>query len=90
NCVFVDEAGFNMNMRGLTARSAKGTPAAVVAPTTRAISHTILGAVSALGVVNLEVRVPIAPKRIKVDGAKKRKKEDLQGNCNGPLYAFYL
>lgn len=27
NCVFVNEAGFNINMRGTTAHSAKGTPA---------------------------------------------------------------
>ncbi|KAI9267290.1 hypothetical protein EDC94DRAFT_495331, partial [Helicostylum pulchrum] len=90
NCVFVDEAGFNINMRGPTARSAKGTPAVVVTPTTRAISHTILGAVSASGVVNLEVRVPIAPKRVKVDGARKRKKEGTKEMSKGTVTGHYM
>ncbi|GAA5809157.1 hypothetical protein MFLAVUS_002562 [Mucor flavus] len=77
-------------MRGLTARSTKGTPAVVVTPTTRAISHTILGAVSASGVVNLEVRVPIAPKRIKVDGARKRKKAETKKIPKGTVTGHYM
>ena len=53
---------------------AKGTPAIVTIPPTRAISHTILGVISAMGVVNIEIRLPnMKPKRIKVDGARKRK-----------------
>ena len=47
NCVFVDEAGFNINMRSPNARSVKGTPAIIETPTTRAITHTILGAITA-------------------------------------------
>lgn len=45
NCVFVDEAGFNINMGSPNARSIRGTPAVVETPTTRAITHTILGEV---------------------------------------------
>ncbi|KAG2214156.1 hypothetical protein INT45_002646 [Circinella minor] len=37
NCVFVDETGFNINMRQPYARSISGTPAIVETPTTRAI-----------------------------------------------------
>ncbi|KAF1802554.1 hypothetical protein FB192DRAFT_1280410 [Mucor lusitanicus] len=74
NCVFVDESAFDINMRPATARSASGTPAIVTTPSTRAVSHTILGAISAMGVVNIEIRLPnMKPKKIKVDGARKRK-----------------
>ncbi|CEP12586.1 hypothetical protein [Parasitella parasitica] len=70
NCVFVDESAFDINMRPSTARSEKGTPAVVTTPSTRAVSHTILGAVSAMGVVNIEIGLPNQkPKRTKVDGA---------------------
>jgi hypothetical protein len=44
NCVFIDESGFNINMRPATARSARGTPAIVTTPTTKAVSHSVLGA----------------------------------------------
>lgn len=51
NCVFVDEAGFIINMRNPNACSLKGTPAVIETPSTRAISHTILGAITALDVI---------------------------------------
>lgn len=38
NCVFVDESGFDINMRPLGGWSMKGTPAIVITPSTRAIS----------------------------------------------------
>jgi hypothetical protein len=65
SCVFVDEAGFDINMRSSYARSARGTPAVVITPTTKAISHTVLGAISSVGVVSVEVRVPLTPKKNK-------------------------
>ncbi|CEP16685.1 hypothetical protein [Parasitella parasitica] len=75
NCVFVDESAFDINnMRPSTARYAKGTPAIVTTPSTRAVSHTILGAISAMDVVNIEIRLSDSkPKRIKADGSRKRK-----------------
>lgn len=52
----------------------KGTPAIVTTPTIRAVSHTFLGAISAMGVVNIEFRLPNSkPKGIKADGSRKRK-----------------
>jgi hypothetical protein len=56
NCVFVDEAGFNINMRSPNARSIRGTPAVVEAPTTRAVTHTTLGAITAQDVISVEIR----------------------------------
>jgi hypothetical protein len=40
---------------------------------TRAVSYTVLGAICVLGVANMEIRFPLAPKRVKVVGARKRK-----------------
>ncbi|KAI8641033.1 hypothetical protein BD408DRAFT_368861, partial [Parasitella parasitica] len=49
NCVFVDESGFDINMRPPSAWSTVGTPAIVETKSTKATSHTILGAISAMG-----------------------------------------
>jgi hypothetical protein len=46
NCVFVDESAFNINMRPSGGWAEKGKPAIVTAPSTRAVSHTILGVIS--------------------------------------------
>ena len=74
NCIFVNESAFDINMRPSKARSAKGTPAIVTTPTTRTVSHTTLGVISAMGVVNIEIRLPNSKsKRVKVDGSRKRK-----------------
>jgi hypothetical protein len=74
NCVFVDEAAFNINMRSPFGRSISGTPAIEETPSTRAVSHTILGAISAVGVVSVDLREPIKPKKIKVVGGSKRQR----------------
>jgi hypothetical protein len=58
NCVFVDESAFDINMRPPTGRSAKGSPVTVETPATKAVTHTILGAISAMRVVNIEIQVP--------------------------------
>lgn len=55
SCIFVDESGFNINMRLSDGWSLKGTPAVVSTPSTRAIAHTILGAISAKSVVSMEL-----------------------------------
>jgi hypothetical protein len=89
NCIFVNESAFDINMRPATGRSTKGTPAVVTTPSARAVSHTILGAISALGVVNIEIRLPNSkPKRIKVDGARKRKQPAPKGTVTGHYILF--
>ncbi|EIE81118.1 hypothetical protein RO3G_05823 [Rhizopus delemar RA 99-880] len=47
NCAFLDEAGFDVNMR----RSRETTSA-------RGVSHTVIGGISAYGVVNASLREP--------------------------------
>lgn len=46
NCMFIDEAGFNMHLRRNFGRSKIGTPAKDVVPTNRGVSITIFGEVS--------------------------------------------
>lgn len=41
-------------MRPSDAHSVLNTPAVVITPTTQVVLHTILGATSAMGVVNIE------------------------------------
>lgn len=72
NCIFTDESAFDINMRPSTARSARGAPAIVVTPSTKAISRTILGAISAMGVINIEIQVPVPPKKVKVVAVKEK------------------
>ncbi|KAG0735968.1 hypothetical protein G6F32_008590 [Rhizopus arrhizus] len=62
NCVFLDESAFHINLKRGMAWSKKGTPAIVTVPTTKANTTSILGAISANGLINVSLRVP---KRIK-------------------------
>ncbi|KAI8885049.1 hypothetical protein K501DRAFT_284506 [Backusella circina FSU 941] len=56
NCVFIDEAGFNMHIRRNFGRSKRGLPAKVVLPANRGISISILGAICEKGVIDLTLR----------------------------------
>ncbi|KAG1183129.1 hypothetical protein G6F36_008671 [Rhizopus arrhizus] len=53
NCVFLDESAFNINMKRSRAWSRKGTRAIVTRPTTRANTTSILGAISAAGLITV-------------------------------------
>lgn len=73
NCVFLDESGLDINMRCSRAWSQRETEAVIESPSARGVSHTVIGAISAFGVVNLSIRDPGNVKRRKVVGATKRK-----------------
>ncbi|CEG73278.1 hypothetical protein RMATCC62417_08689 [Rhizopus microsporus] len=90
NCVFIDESGFNINMRSPSAWSTVGTPAIVKTKSTRAIYHTILGAISALEVVDIELRVAEKPKQRKVEGGRKRKQTSDTKRAKGTTIGHYL
>ncbi|KAG1038190.1 hypothetical protein G6F43_012730 [Rhizopus delemar] len=69
--------------------------AVITTPTTKAPSHTILGAISSVEVVNLSIRVPKQhPKVKKAQGGRKRKnpeasKEDVpKGTTSGDYMRF--
>lgn len=71
NCVFLDEAGFNLHIVRNRGWSAKGKPAKTIVPSNRGTSITILGAISPVGVIDISLRKPTsvsAPKKRKADG----------------------
>ncbi|KAI8877485.1 hypothetical protein K501DRAFT_41512 [Backusella circina FSU 941] len=70
NCVFIDESGFNINMKRSMAWAPVGETPRVEIPKTRATSHTIIGAISPLGVINVQLKVP---KVVVASNSKKRK-----------------
>ncbi|KAG1471174.1 hypothetical protein G6F56_002274 [Rhizopus delemar] len=57
NCVFLDESGFDINMTRGRARSAVGEPAVVETPSGRAVSDTVLGAISSAGVICKDIHI---------------------------------
>lgn len=64
NCIFIDEAGFHINLRNNWARSAVGTPAKVIIPKTKSPSHTIIGAIHSSSVIHVVLKKP-PPKKEK-------------------------
>ncbi|OAD69856.1 hypothetical protein PHYBLDRAFT_149037 [Phycomyces blakesleeanus NRRL 1555(-)] len=52
NCVFLEESAFHINLKRGMAWSKKGTPAVITVPTTKANATSILGAISATGLIN--------------------------------------
>ncbi|CEP10892.1 hypothetical protein [Parasitella parasitica] len=73
-----------INMKSPNARSVKSTPAIIETPTTRAIAHTILGSITAPNVISIQIREPLKPKRVKVDGSQKER--SLWQNLHEMLY----
>jgi hypothetical protein len=75
NCVFIDESGFHINMNRSGAWARKGEIPVVKFENTRAVSHTILGAISAYAVVNISIRTPSVSttQLVPVEVGKKRK-----------------
>ena|ERR1700731_2855322 len=71
NCVFIDEAGFNLHTQRNYGRSRKGTPAKGTIPTSKGVTITILGVISQAGVIDISLRKPQA-----VSVSKKRKAND--------------
>lgn len=72
NCIFIDESAFHINLKRINAWSKKGTRAEVIVPQTRAKTITILGAISALGAINIKVRRPQVPsKKGKLQGQRR-------------------
>ncbi|KAL7322216.1 hypothetical protein PS15p_212245 [Mucor circinelloides] len=72
NCVFLDEAGFNLHLRRNFGRSIRGKPARVIVPANRGVTITIVGAICELGIIDLSLKRPQAQIR-KVARPKKRK-----------------
>ncbi|CAN3354855.1 Tc1/mariner-like transposase, DDE-like motif [Diutina catenulata] len=82
NCVFIDEAAFDTNMRANQGWAPKGKKAIVKVPAARALSYSLLGAICASGVVLLAARDPKVEvsvnllHRSQAYSSKKRKLDD--------------
>ncbi|KAG1474713.1 hypothetical protein G6F56_000181 [Rhizopus delemar] len=72
NRVFIDEAGFHINIRNNWARSKKGSPAIVKQSTTRAVTHTIISTIHSSSIVHFVMKKP-PPRKEKQSISKKRK-----------------
>ncbi|KAG1218173.1 hypothetical protein G6F35_008537 [Rhizopus arrhizus] len=95
NCVFIDESGFNINMRSPSGWSLKGKPAATDTPTDRAVFHTVLGAITTKFVVSMELRNPQeeTSKRIKIDFSNRKRKalaQNKKPTSKGTVTGHYL
>jgi hypothetical protein len=84
NCIFIDESRFDINMRSPGGWSERGAPVIVTTLSTRTISHTILGAISAKFVMAMEFRNPQASKRIKIDGVGRKRKAPANSSKRAP------
>ncbi|KAG1046937.1 hypothetical protein G6F43_010595 [Rhizopus delemar] len=58
NCVFIDEAGFRINVRKNWARSPAGACAVVKTAKTRVASHSVIGAVYSSTVIHVVLKNP--------------------------------
>ncbi|KAG1443306.1 hypothetical protein G6F56_010721 [Rhizopus delemar] len=58
NCVFLDESAFHINLKRSMAWSKKGILVVATVPKTRATTTTILGAISAEGLIKCCLRLP--------------------------------
>ncbi|KAL1936543.1 hypothetical protein VTP01DRAFT_677 [Rhizomucor pusillus] len=67
NCVFLDESAFHINMKRTRIWSKKGVPAVVILPTTTAKTTTILGAISASGLIKVSLGIPKPNRERKAD-----------------------
>ncbi|KAG0768150.1 hypothetical protein G6F33_003026 [Rhizopus arrhizus] len=83
NCVFLDESAFHINLKRGMAWSKKDTPAVVTVPMTKAKATSILGAISATGLINVSLRVS---KRIK----KRKLGCEADGYSIGTVTGHYL
>lgn len=73
SCIFIDESGFDISMRHSRAWSRKGTEAIIPTASIRVVSYTVIGSISAIGVVNITMRVPMPPKKLRSKVVKKIK-----------------
>ncbi|KAF7725528.1 hypothetical protein EC973_009558 [Apophysomyces ossiformis] len=61
NCVFLDEAGFNLHMTRTRGWSKKGAPAKTTVPASKGTTITILGAISSAGLLQQQPKLEQEP-----------------------------
>jgi hypothetical protein len=80
NCVFIDDAGFNLRTQRNYSRSRKGTPAKSVVPTSRGITITTLGPISQADIIEILLKKPQTVSTL------KKKKGNYLVIDNSPIY----
>ncbi|EIE78679.1 hypothetical protein RO3G_03383 [Rhizopus delemar RA 99-880] len=81
NCVFIDEAGFHINMRNNWARSPAGTRAVVKTAKTRATSHSVIEAIHSSAMLHAVLKNP--PPKPELDTVAKKKRKGNSGKKRG-------
>lgn len=71
NCVFIDEAGFNLHIMRNRAWVPKNKPAKVKVSTQNGTSITIMGCISSAGIIDISKRNPGVYKKRKAPGTSK-------------------
>ena len=89
NCIFIDEAGFNISMRREYGWSAVGEKAVLTVPVTRGLNISFIGAISVKGCIELKVRTPVATsnKKRKLDSETTIDKVS-KGTTANHFYSF--
>ncbi|KAG2191882.1 hypothetical protein INT47_006473 [Mucor saturninus] len=80
NCVFKDEAGFNVSITRNRGWSKRGTPAKAIVPSTQSTPITIFGAMSVDGVIDISLRKPTS------SVATKKKNVDVERTYDGASF----
>ncbi|GAA5812768.1 hypothetical protein MFLAVUS_006226 [Mucor flavus] len=81
NCVFIDEAGFHINMRNSWARSPAGTRAVAKTAKTRVTSHSVIGAIHSSTVLHVVLKK--SPPKPELDTIVKKKRKCNSGKKRG-------
>jgi hypothetical protein len=79
--VFIDEAGFHINMRNNWARSPAGTRAVVKTAKTRVTSHSVIEAIHSSAVLHVVLKKP--PPKPELDTVAKKKRKGNSGKKRG-------
>ncbi|KAI5969027.1 hypothetical protein CANMA_001939 [Candida margitis] len=91
NCLFIDEAGFNISMRREYGWSKVGEKVALKVPVTRGLNVSFLGAISSKGCIDLKVRLPVETspnKKRKIDSTTVSEKKTRVGTTADHFYSF--
>lgn len=91
NCVFIDEAGFNISMRREYGWSAVGEKAVIKVPVTKGVNVSFLGAICSKGCIDLKARSQsktVANKKRKINSDTSVTESSGRGTTANHFYSF--
>lgn len=74
NCVFIDVATFHINMKSSRVWAPKGKVEIDTIPVKEAHSHSIIGSILSVGIVNVSIHVSKEPPKIRKFQVEENKK----------------